>query len=312
MLAIDPEFEAGSGFISRTGITTATLDHRLTFYPATTMFQTVSGDFTYIDTWVYRNFTDLHAPEDRHFRFTGLATLHGGWQLEAGIFLEQFGYDPALYANYYLGHISGRDTTYTHFVGSPSIPNTNYIFQVITPQFSKFDLSLLEIAGRDENFFEWSSADISITEATLDWRPTPRLRWQLMYNAQLYWRHSDGTSVGRTIIPRLDIEYQLSRPILFRIVAQYDATYQDSLRDDSRTDLPIFLLNSATGVYTRAGRISTNQLQLSGLFAYQPVPGTVAFIGYGNSLNEPYAFHFITLRRVADNFFVKFSYLFRM
>ena len=46
------------------------------------------------------------------------------------------------------------------------------------------------------------------------------------------------------------------------------------------------------------------------LFAYQPVPGTVAFVGYGNTLAEPEAFHFNALRREADNFFVKFSYLF--
>ena len=48
------------------------------------------------------------------------------------------------------------------------------------------------------------------------------------------------------------------------------------------------------------------------LFAYQPVPGTVAFVGYGNTTTEPDAFHIYTLTRVADDFFVKFSYLFRM
>ena len=46
VLAIDPEFEAGSGFISRTGVTSVNLDHRLTFYPKSTIFQTVSGDFS--------------------------------------------------------------------------------------------------------------------------------------------------------------------------------------------------------------------------------------------------------------------------
>jgi hypothetical protein len=53
-------------------------------------------------------------------------------------------------------------------------------------------------------------------------------------------------------------------------------------------------------------------LQLSALFAYQPVPGTVAFFGYGNNLTEPFGFNFNPLRRVSDSFFVKFSYLFRM
>jgi hypothetical protein len=42
------------------------------------------------------------------------------------------------------------------------------------------------------------------------------------------------------------------------------------------------------------------------------VPGTVAFIGYGNDSVEPGALQFSGLRREADNFFVKLSYLFRL
>jgi hypothetical protein len=310
---IDPEFVAASGFISRAGVANATLDHRFTFYgPPSSLLQTIGGDVALIDTWDYRRFTSAQAPEDRRYHFTGITTLRGGWNIQAGIFFESYGYDPTLYGNYFLGHIGAHDTTYTKFVGTPTIPNTDYVIQIATPEFSKFDLTVLQLGGRDENFFEWSAADIFITELTLDYRPTDKLRAQLMYNAQIYLRHDDGTAVARTLIPRLDVEYQLSRPIFFRIIAQYDAAYQDSLRDDARTELPIFTFNPATGAYTRAGLSNSNQLQLSGLFSYQPVPGTVAFIGYGNNLDEADAFHFTTLRRTADSFFVKFSYLFRL
>jgi hypothetical protein len=317
---IDPEFVAGSGFISRAGVGQGSGDWRYTFYPAHTFIDTFGIDANISYTWVYREMTSLSAPEDRRYHITFLSSLHGGWQLLFGLYAESYGYDPSLYANYYLGHIStcgGRagcivDTTYTKFVGTPFIPNTDYVFQLSTPVFSKFDLSLLQLAGRDENFYEWAQADISITELTLNYRPTQRLRAQLMYNAQIYWRHDDYSIAAKTLIPRLDVEYQLSRPIYFRLVAQYDAAYQNNLRDDSRTDLPIFLLNPANGQYTRAAAYQSNQLQLSGLFAYQPVPGTVAFIGYGNNLTEPQGFNFNPLRRVSDSFFVKFSYLFRM
>jgi hypothetical protein len=310
---IDPEFVAASGFISRAGVANANLDHRFTFYgPPTGLFQTFGGDVAMVDTWEYRRFTSAQAPEDRRYHFTGITSLRGGWNIQAAIYFESYGYDPTLYGNYFLGHIGPHDTTYTKFVGTPTIPNTDYIFQIATPEFSKFDLSLLQLAGRDENFFEWSAADIYVTELTANWRPTDKLRAQLMYNAQIYLRHTDGSAVARTFIPRLDVEYQLSRPIFFRIVGQYVAAYQDSLRDDARTELPVFTFNPATGTYTRAGLSSSNQLQVSGLFSYQPVPGTVAFIGYGNNLAEPDAFHFTTLRRTADSFFVKFSYLFRL
>jgi len=309
---IDPEFAAGSGFISRAGVANGSVDWRYTFYPKHTFLDTFGIDLLVNDTWVYRDLTAGHAPEDRRYHITWLSTLHGGWQLLFGLYAETYGYDPTLYANYYLGHPSGTGTTFTHFVGTPIIPNTDYVLQVSTPAFSKFDLSLLELSGRDENFFEWSSADISVTEATLNYRPTDKLRLQLMYNAQIYWRHDDYSIAAKTLIPRLGVEYQLSRPIFFRIIGQYDATYQNNLRDDARTGLPIYFFDPASGTYARAAAFQSNRFQLTGLFSYQPIPGTVAFVGYGNNLAEPDGFHFNPLHRVADNFFVKFSYLFRM
>jgi hypothetical protein len=204
------------------------------------------------------------------------------------------------------------DTTYTPFVGTPTIPNTDYVMQLSTPLFSNIDFTILQLLGRDENFFEWSSADISITEATMNWRPTQQLRFQFMYNAQVYWRHSDHSIAGSTLIPYVDAEYQLSRSIFLRIIGQYTSGFQNNLRDDSRTNLPLFTAPSPAGPFTPLVEYRTNSLEGSALFAYQPVPGTVAFVGYGNTTTEPDAFHIWTLTRVADQFFVKFSYLFRM
>ena len=50
------------------------------------------------------------------------------------------------------------------------------------------------------------------------------------------------------------------------------------------------------------------------LFSYKPTPGTVFFFGYGASLTEPSAFALRpgALRRVADGFFLKASYRYRL
>ena len=311
-IGIDPEFVTGSGFISRNGVANANIDQHWTVYGKPGAFvETFTSDFAVIDTWVYRHLTAGHAPEDRRWHFTGTATMFGGWQLGAAIYFEIYGYDPSLYANYYLGHIGPHDTTFTPYVGQAIIPNTDYVFTFSTPQFGQFSASILYISGRDENFFEWSSADIGNTALTVNWRPTDRFRLNGTYSANFYHRHSDGSLVERQLIPRIDAEYQLSRPIFFRLVGQYEATFQDSLRDDSRTNLPIFI-HSPGGGFTRATAFTLNQFGVQALFAYQPLPGTVAFIGYGNNLTEPVSFHFLTLTRTADSFFVKFSYLFRL
>ncbi len=310
---IDPEFVAGSGFLSRTGIANMNLDNHVTLYGGPgSFFQTFTGDFSVIDTWVYRHLTAGESPEDRRWHFTGTATLFQGWQLGGAIYLETYGYDPSLYGDYYLGHHTPSGLTFSPFVGQAIIPNTDYVITFSTPQFSTLSATILYISGRDENFYEWASADIGNTSLTVNWRPTDKLRWGVTYLANLYHRHSDGSLVESQFIPRLDLEYQVSRPIFLRLIGQYNAVYQDSLRDDSRTGLPIYYRDSTTGAFTRASAFTTNQFQVQGLFAYQPVPGTVAFIGYGNNLTEPESFHFLTLRRTADSFFVKFSYLFRL
>jgi hypothetical protein len=120
------------------------------------------------------------------------------------------------------------------------------------------------------------------------------------------------STVGMRRIPRLKVEYQLSRSIFVRFVGQYDAGVQDSLRDDSRTNDPILFYESGTDTYVRAGREVSNDLRVDWLFSYRPTPGTVLFFGYGSSLDEPTAFRFRRIGRVNDGFFLKMSYLFRL
>ena len=74
------------------------------------------------------------------------------------------------------------------------------------------------------------------------------------YQLQSFDRRTDGTSVGGRRIPRLKVEYQLTRAIFFRVVGEYDASRQDDLRDDGRTELPIVIRDPATGALrARAG-----------------------------------------------------------
>ncbi len=100
--------------------------------------------------------------------------------------------------------------------------------------------------GRDENFYEWSAGDLSLPSLAITWQPTQQLRFNGTYTAEVDHRHTDGSIVEAQYLPRLDAEYQLSRVIFFRIIGQYNAVYQDSLRDDSRSNLPIAIRDPAT------------------------------------------------------------------
>lgn len=311
---IHPDFVAASGFIPRAGIVTSTIDHQLTFYghPGGPL-ESWTADLFLLGRWQYRRFTAGQAAEDRELHVNLTSVLRGGWALATGVFIESFGYDSSLYANYALQRTRNGVTDTIPFVGTPAIPNLDLTLNVTTPQFKRFSGTLLLLpAIQDENFFEWAPARILIVEAGADWRPSEQLRVNATYSHQEYWRKTDGSIVGLRRIPRLKLEYQLSRPLFVRLVGQYDSQWQDSLRDDSRTNDPILIRDPATGVYVRARATTQNAVRIDGLVSYHPTPGTVIYAGYGNSMTEPDPLALRDLHRTSDGFFVKLSYLFRM
>jgi hypothetical protein len=198
------------------------------------------------------------------------------------------------------------------FTGRPHIPNLDLGANIATPRFQNFSLTAFVLGGHDENFLEWASARVILSTIDLAWRPTDRLRTELIYDHQQVNRRTDGSLVALTRVPRLKVEYQLSRAVFLRFVGQYTSNEVDSLRDDSRTNDPILLRNPVTGTFARSAASTSNRFRVDGLFSYRPVPGTVLFAGYGSTFDDPSAFRFRALARTADVFFVKLSYLLRV
>ena len=313
--AIHEDFRAASGFISRPGIVSANLSHSLTGYGAPGAFvESLTGEVVLDGTWQYSRFVDGQSAQDRKLHFNANSRLRGGWSAGASLLVETFGYDERHYADYALEvpHASGTGLDTVPFTGTPRLPNLDYVLQGETPQWSRFDGSISLIWGKDENFFEWASADIIYATLTANWRPTERLRVNGTYRHQQFDRRTDGSTVASRRIPRVKMEYQVARPLFVRLVGEYDASRQDDLRDDSRTDAPILIYDPAAGVYARALATSQNRFRGDVLLSYQPTPGTVVFVGYGSTAFEPDAMRFNGLRRASDGLFVKGSYLFRL
>jgi hypothetical protein len=140
-------------------------------------------------------------------------------------------------------------------------------------------------------------------------------------------RWSDRSNVVNSRIPRLKIEYQLSRAIFLRAVGDYTSFYQDDLRDDSRTNAPIVAPDEKTGELRPVYAFRRNLFRGDYLFSYQPNPGTVVFVGYGRGFTGFDTTDPLWSQRDAnwrpgrtatdllpldDALFVKLSYLFRM
>ena len=312
LTGLHPDFQADAGFISRGDIAHANLDHRVTFFgPPKGFFESLSCDVVLDGIWRYHDFASGPALEKK-LHFNNNLSLRGGWKAGVSVLIENFAFDPELYEDYALARRTPAGTEILPFTGLPGIDNLDYVLSLNTPEYSSFSGSLQYLWGRDENFFEWSPADIKYATLIADWRPTDQIRVGAQYQLQAFDRRTDGSTVGIRRIPRLKVEYQLSRAIFFRVVGEYDARRQDTLRDDGRTELPIVIRDAVTGVYEPSLRSERNRFRVDWLFSYQPTPGTVVFAGYGSTLTEAEGLRFRSLRRDTDGFFLKVSYLFRM
>lgn len=306
------DFDAASGFISRTGIAHANFTPRHTWFPENSVFESISFTPILDGTWEWDRFVDGTEPNDIKVNTSTTALLRGGWRTTLYTWTETFKYPAYLYTNYFIERhdASGTVTDTVPYVGTDRLPNIGVNVRLGTPQWNRFSGSVDLIAGQDDNFDEWSSAWILYSTIEADWRPTDKLRVNGRFLEQRVYRKTDGSLVRLRTIPRVKFEYQLSRPIFIRFVGQYDGLEVDELRDDSRTGDPI-LIRTAQG-FRRADAVERGGLRMDWLFSYQPTPGTVVFAGYGSSLDGQHLFRPGELERTTDGFFLKLSYLFRM
>lgn len=315
--ASDEQFRARSGFFPRPGLVHLNVRPRVTVYGGGgSLMESATFDVNLNGRWRYDEFVGGDGILDEQLHFNLNATLKGGWNLTGSLLLETFGYPFEIYGGYRVeAPRSGGGTDTLPFVGRPRIPNRDYVLSFETPEFKHLSANAFILWGNDENFFEWSPGRIIISNAGLTWRPTGKLRLDGTYALQQVRRVSDGSLVNVAHLPRLKLEYQLSRPIFLRLVGEYGRETQDSLRDDTRSEAPLLIYDPAAGEFVRTRAFTRSSFRGDILFSYQPNPGTVAFLGYGSTLLDPLdaaSPRASGLRRSEDGFFLKLSYLFHM
>jgi hypothetical protein len=303
----DASFVTAAGFIGRPAIVSANITNQLALYGKPGAFiEKWTGDVQLHGTWDHRGFFDGEQALERKLHLNSNFFTRGGWHAGLSVLVERYRFDPAPYRDY--GILDGD--TIRPFTGQ-TLPNLDYVVSFDTPRVRGFSANVFYIWGRDENFFEWSSANIVFATLGLQWRPSERLRVDGDYNLQSFARRTDGSYVGIRRVPRVKVEYQASRAIFIRYVGEYATNYQDALRDDGRTGLPLVFVRP-DGTFAPATGVRQRNIRNDWLFSYQPTPGTVLFAGYGNALTNADAPRERVVHRTRDGLFVKLSYLFRL
>ena len=304
--ALDPGFRAATGFVNRTGIIETRAFNRITFYGAPNSLVQTYGTFLLL-TRIWNNKGGNHALAESNEALTPSATIRGGWQLGGAFTHSYFAFDPALYSGLTIqrpitGIFSIYDTV-AFVVPGPEKDQWGGSLSLTTPTYRRFTGTAAMTMGEVPVFREAAPGRSSRVDAILQIRPTATIRNTLQLSRLTINRRSDGSRFSSETIPRLKVEYQVSPPIFLRFVGQYAARSRTPLRD--RDGNPILV----NGVLD-SGETS-NQFSADWLFSYRPVPGTLLYLGYGSTLEEPREFRFQNLHRTRDGFFGKISYLFR-
>ena len=302
ILGVGSGFADDNGFVQRTGIVSPSVMNRITLYGGPGAL--VERFNVYVMTSATWNYDDFFAGksllEDKGNLNTSF-TLRGGWSIGVTPTLGSYAFDPSSYSTY-SEVVGGRSLQ--PFQPSPRITTFTTQFKVSTPQFQHYAASAGVTTGNDVDFLETSRVNRLDYNASLDLRPTQQIRVGATYQSSSFTRRAGGQQTLLTEIPRLKVEYQLTRSIFVRVVAQYTASKREPLIDPA-TGRTLYVGG------TPSSESVSNSLRADWLFSYRPTPGTVFFAGYGNTMTEPDPLRFQQLRRVNDAFFVKASYLFR-
>jgi hypothetical protein len=303
--AIAPDFNAAVGFVNRTGIVSFDTHNRLTGYGSPgSPVQTYGSFFSFGRIWDY---SSLHTgPIEGGESASPSVTFLGNWQLSGNFARAFYSFRSSDYAGYQLQCVLCLPPFGTVPFTVPGMENNDFTgsLSVTTPAFRLYTATASIGAGAVPIFREAAPGRMLQLAATLDVRPSNALRLSFHTSSLTIHRQRDGSRFSDEVIPRLKIEYQLSRAIFFRFVGQYTALEQAALVD--RTGNPILVNGVLQGPSTQ------NELRVDWLFSYRPSPGTLIYLGYGSTLEEPQAFRFRQLGRTADGFFGKVSYLFRL
>lgn len=299
--AIGPDFKAAAGFVNRTGVLNLQAFNRFSFYGSEdALVQTWGGFMGVIRLWDYDS-PSSGALEGNEF-IRPSATLRGGWRVGGALSRSFFSYHPADYAGYEVGTGPSSRVPFT-------VPGTednlwSGSLSITTPTWQRLSASASVTFGEAAIFREAAPGTSRRWDVTVDIRPTAGLRGTAQFVRLTLDRARDGSRYSAESIPRVKLEYQLNRSVFFRFVGQYAARERTPLVD--REGRPIAI----DGVQDEGAR--SNSFRMDWLFSYRPTPGTLFYLGYGSSLEEPEAFRFNQLDRTSDGFFAKVSYLFRM
>jgi hypothetical protein len=290
-------FDDQAGFVNRlrSGVVNGHAFNRLTLYGARgAQLENLTVFFGPERTWLYDHFgfkPGLEGDEQVDATFQ----LRGGWALNGHVQRDFVNFQDSSFAGYTIGSPAGPAyRPADHFSGFTGT------VKVTTPTWRQLDATVSYGRGRAAIFQEGTTGRGWQLIGGVDLRPTSTVRITAL-GTLFRLSRLDGREFARSTIPRLKLEYQPNRALFFRVIGEYRSERRAALLDPASGD-SLFVGGAAQPT------TEFNGFRLDLLASFEPTPGTVAFLGYGSSLESDQEFNWSRLQRVNDGFFVKLAY----
>ena len=290
-------FDAQAGFVNRlrSGVVTGHAFNRLTHYGARgALLENLTIFIMPERIWLHDDFGFKPGLEGSE-QFDAIFQLRGGWELTGHFARDFVNFQDSSFASYTNGSAAGPA-----YRPPDDYWGFNWQAKVTTPTWQKMGAEVSYNRGRAAIFEEGATGEGWVLTGNLSLRPAPTIRLAAT-GAILRLFRLDGSEFARSTIPRLKLEYQPHRALFFRVIGEYRSERRAALLHPTTGD-SLFV----GGAPQRATEYNGVRLDL--LASFEPTPGTVAFLGYGSSMESDREFNWSRLERVNDGFFVKLAY----
>jgi hypothetical protein len=254
-------------------------------------------------TWLYGDFGFKEGLEGFE-QVDATFQLRGGWELNGHLQRDFVNFQDSSFAGYTVGDPAGTGgPAGTAYLPPDDFSGVTWTVKATTPTWRRLGAELSYQRGRTPIFLEGATGTLRVLTGRVELRPAPTVRIAASGTAFHLYR-LDGSEFARSLIPRLQAEYQPNRALFFRAIGEYRSERRTALRAAGSGEA--LFIDGEAQPPTR-----NNGLRVDLLASLEPTPGTVAFLGYGSSLVTDGDFNWSRLERVSDGFFVKLAYRIR-
>ena len=310
---VSDDFRAASGFIRRTG--TAQVQSRASYnfrgrpgdlierWGPSVEFQ---GYWDHDDFWARRGVEEARVQLGGSVSFRGNVTIFGNYSRSYFDFPRDE-YDGLVHA--------GAGATPQPFYPEQSLfkglPSGTVFFWVNAFDQARGNLRVTRSETPLFDFRTGTPVEVARSwsgDASLNLFPTTRLRAELGARHTVLRRKRDGSLYSEATIPRVRLQYQFTRALYARAIAEYASQHRGAPRTPE-TGLPLSYCSDDSCSALEGSE--ANDFSVETLLSYEPTPGTVFFVGYSRRMTDMERLRFRDLRAEADGLFVKMSYRFR-